>query len=231
LNRTHIITVFLDKELKIRSFTPQITEIINLQQSDIGRPVTDFATGLANGNLIQDIEKVLDTLVSKEEQVQTQDNHWYLMRIVPYQTIEKYIDGVVITFTEISSVKILESEREARKFAESIVATVREPLVILDPELRIISASRSFYQTFQTKPEETEGKFIYDLGDGQWNLPELRKFLEEILPKSNEFHDYRVEHEFPNIGHKMMLLNGQQIYADTKRPQIILLAIEDITDR
>ena len=121
--------------------------------------------------------------------------------------------------------------QEAREYAESIVETVREPLVVLDTDLRIISVNHSFYQTFKVTPEDTEGKLIYDLGNRQWNISKLRVLLEEIIPRDNQFQNFEVDHEFPTIGRKIMLLNARQIYNKDIGRQMILLAIEDITER
>ena len=112
---------------------------------------------------------------------------------------------------------------------EAIVETVREPLIVLDSDLRVSSANRSFYKAFKVTSEETIGKLIYDLGNRQWDIPGLRTLLEDILPKNNKFEDYEVEHIFSNIGHKVMLLNARRIAQRKKGPQMILLAIEDIT--
>ena len=121
--------------------------------------------------------------------------------------------------------------QEAREYAESIVETVREPLVVLDTHLRVISVNRSFCQTFNTTPEDAEGKLIYDLGNRQWNISKLRVLLEEVVPESNQFENFEVEHEFPTIGRRTMLLNARQIYSKGIGAQMILLAIEDITER
>jgi len=121
--------------------------------------------------------------------------------------------------------------REAGDYTESIVETVREPLVILDTGLRVKTANRSFYDTFQVRREETENHFIFDLGHGQWNIPGLRTLLEEILPHNSFFQDYQVDHEFPIIGRKIMLLNARRLRQEATRSQLILLAFEDITKR
>ncbi len=121
--------------------------------------------------------------------------------------------------------------RESLRYAESIVETVREPLVVLNVDLKILSANRSFYKTFKVTPDETIGNFIYDLGDRQWDIPWLRTLLEDILPKNSKFDNFEVEHDFPNIGCKMMLLNARRIYRKDIGMQMILLAIEDITER
>ncbi len=123
--------------------------------------------------------------------------------------------------------QIMES---AREYAESIVATVREPLVILDSKLHVRSANRSFYKTFKVDPGETEGRSIYDLGNGQWNIPALRTLLEQILPRHISFDDFEVEHDFNLIGLKTMLLNAR-CSPPEGRCESILLAFEDVTDR
>jgi PAS domain S-box-containing protein len=120
--------------------------------------------------------------------------------------------------------------QEARNYAEAIIETLREPLVVLDGNLKVLSASRHFYDTFKATPEETVGKFVYDLGDRQWDIPVLRTLLEDILPRNTHFDSYEVDHVFPIIGHKSMLLNARRIHKEGIRTQMILLAIEDITD-
>jgi two-component system CheB/CheR fusion protein len=117
------------------------------------------------------------------------------------------------------------------EYSESIIDTVREPLIVLDQDLRVVSASRSFYDFFKVKPEETVGQLIYDLGNKQWNIPKLRELLEDILPKKATFDDYEVEHDFLSIGRRTMLLNARRIPRPPEKPKVILLAIEDITVR
>ncbi len=121
--------------------------------------------------------------------------------------------------------------QEAREYAEGIMQTVREPLVVLDGDLKIISANRSFYETFEVTPEQTEGQLLYHLGDRQGDIPNLRKLLEEILPEKTTFESFRIEHDFPIIGHRIMLLNARQLQSEDGRPLMTLLAIEDITGR
>jgi chemotaxis protein methyltransferase CheR len=115
--------------------------------------------------------------------------------------------------------------------AEAIVDTVREPLVVLDRDLRVIAASRSFYRTFAVEPRNTQGRKLYLLGDGQWNIPALRTVLEDIIPKHRTVEAYEVEHEFPTIGRRIMLLNARQVFDEDGTGSALLLAIEDVTDR
>src|SRR3989339_1159705 len=125
----------------------------------------------------------------------------------------------------------LKSADEVSEFAENIINTVREPLLLLDKELRVVKASRSFYDFFEVNSDETIGNLIYDLGNHQWNIPKLRELLETILPEKTTFDNYEVEHDFSTIGKRIMLLNARNIQRRSGKEQIILLAIEDITER
>lgn len=127
------------------------------------------------------------------------------------------------------SVKL--AAEEARRYAESIVEAIREPLLVLDGGLKIVSANRNFYRTFKVTPDETLGTFLYDLGNKQWNIPKLRELLEEVLPEKEAFDGFKVEHHFESIGYKVMLLNARQIHRKDIGTKMILLAIEDITER
>ena len=120
--------------------------------------------------------------------------------------------------------------QDAREYAESIINAVHEPLIVLDGNLKLISVNHSFYDVFKVKSEETMGQSIYDLGNRQWDIPKLRELLENILSKSISFDNFEVEHDFPSIGKRTMLLNARQISRPPGKPRIILLAIEDITE-
>ena len=138
---------------------------------------------------------------------------------------------ILLAMEDITLRKELEAEMDAREYAENIVETVREPLLVLDAGLKIVTANQSFYATFRVTSQETLGKFIYDLGNRQWNIPALRLLLEDILPHETLFNCYEVEQEFPEIGKKTMLLNARQIFRKKIGSHIILLAMEDITRR
>lgn len=118
----------------------------------------------------------------------------------------------------------------ARIYAENIIETMRDSLLVLDENLKILSGNRSFYATFKANPETTVGNYIYDLGNRQWDIPQLRLLLESILPRKTHFDDFEVEHDFPSIGHKIMMLNARQINQDKIGRRMILIAIEDITE-
>src|SRR4029079_18072116 len=114
-------------------------------------------------------------------------------------------------------------------YIRTVVDTIREPFLILDEKLRVISANKTFYAVFQVTERETEGKKVYDLGNRQWNIPKLKILLEDILPKNTFFEDFKVEHDFPTIGKKIMILNARRIYTRGEEKPILLLAMEDVT--
>jgi two-component sensor histidine kinase len=120
---------------------------------------------------------------------------------------------------------------DACALAQSIVDTVGEPVVVLDKGLRVIAASRSFYSAFKVSPEDTQGRLLYALGDGQWDIPKLRVLLDKIIPEHGVMEDYEVEHEFPNLGHRTMRLNARQAFYEGGAETTILLGIEDVTER
>src|SRR5437762_120208 len=120
--------------------------------------------------------------------------------------------------------------KDIQDYAQNIVDTVREPLLILDSTLRVRSANRAFYQTFHVSPEETENHLIYELGNGQWDIPDLRTLLEDIVPKSSVFNDFELEHTFPVIGRRVMLLNARKLIAGN-HGELLVLAMEDVTER
>lgn len=227
LDNTHFGTIFLDARLRIKRFTREAAQAYRLVASDVGRSLNDIKSNIKAEDLLAEAQLVLDTLVPMEREVQTLDGCWYLVRIQPYRTVDDMIIGVVITFTDISQRVVAElAEKSARIMAEGIVDTVREPLIVLDGKLKVISASRSFYRAFKTTPEDTVGRQIYDLGNRQWDIPKLRELLEQILPLNQSFDDYVVEHDFPVYGHRRMLLNARRIIDELHDIQMILMAIE-----
>ncbi len=156
------------------------------------------------------------------------------MRILPYRTTKNIIDGVVITFSNINNLKTAYEKinklnkdiQLAREYADNIVNTVRDSLLILDKDLKVLSANRSFFKMFNTASEKTIGKFIYELEDSKWDIPELRKLLEEIIPENNFFEDYEVEYNFGKGIRKKLFLNARQIFQENNKSQLILLAIQ-----
>jgi signal transduction histidine kinase/ligand-binding sensor protein len=237
IDSTEIAALFLDRELRIKRFTPAGRSLIHLEPGDIGRHITDLEERFSEPGVIEHITEVVrtfavtscrsDLLVHEQELAGAHGEH-YLMRILPYCTIDGVIDGVVITFINVTKLKQAERRADVAKvYAENIVATVREPLLVLDDKFRVSSANDAFYEKFQTRVDETEGQLLFELGDGQWDVPELRKLLSEVLPRNQGLQNFELEQELVDKGPRTMVLNARQI-ADT---HLILLAIEDITER
>jgi len=164
-------------------------------------------------------------LIPVEHEIQTDDGHWYSMRIHPYRTTDNTIEGVVASFVDISQVKA------ALKYAEGITDTMREPLLVLDEQQKVISANRAFYLAFKVESKDTEGHLIFEVGNRQWDIPRLKEMLKDVIGKNSIFDGYRVEHDFPGIGHRVMLLNARRVVGGTDVKEKVLLSMEDITDR
>jgi two-component system CheB/CheR fusion protein len=234
LDSTDIPTIFLDNNLRIKRFTFHATKVVNLISSDVGRPIDNLAAKFKYDKLSEDAAEVLRTLAHKHMEVQTNDGTWYQMRILPYRTTSNAIDGVVITFSDINKLKSTYEEiaklnkeiERAREYADNIVDTVRESLLILNKDLRVLSANRSFYRMFHTESHTIAGKSIFELDDNKWDVPRLRELLEQIIPKQNVFEDFAIEYDFATGGTKTLLLNGRQMFHEGRETALILLAIQ-----
>ena len=172
---------------------------------------------------VKGIEAGCDDFISKPV-----DKIELLARVRSLLKVKAYNDLMSNYRKELETAKIY--AQEAREYAESIINTVREPLIVLDQDLRVVKASRSFYDVFKVKPEETMGQLIYDLGNKQWDIPRLRELLETILPQETTFDDFEVDYEFAVIGRRIMLLNARQIQSGPEKDRLILLSIEDFTE-
>jgi two-component system CheB/CheR fusion protein len=230
LNSVNVATLFLDADLRIKRFTTPMTQVVKLIDSDIGRPLSDLASTLNYERLLEDVTEVLHTLVFKEIDVQTKEGMWYLLRIMPYRTIENSIDGLVLTFVDISKLKASEQIAADLRYANNIVQTVREPLLVLDVELRVVSANQAFYRTFHLQVEQVEQRRLYELNQGQWNIPALRQLLQSVSSEDASFVDFEVSHEFADVGYKRLLLNARRLQTHAEQPGLILLAMEDVTN-
>ena len=233
LDSINIPSIFVDTHMNITRFTVEAKKIANLIASDIGRPLGDIATKITYENMLDDARHVLKDRRNLEKEVQTKDGTWYLMRMSPYRTVDNVVDGVAVTFLNIDTQKYLSDKVrdvvDALDKAENLFNTVREPLIALDDELRVIHANKSFYRTFHIAPRDTAGTYIYDLGNRQWDIPKLRKLLEDIIRRDHAFDDYEVEHDFPQVGRKKLLLNARKIVEGKGGKEMILLAMEDIS--
>ena len=232
LDSSGVATLFLDSALNIRFFTPAAKSLFRVIATDIGRPLADLTPLAADRDLLADARAVLTSLAALGREIEAEGGAWYVRRILPYRTQDNRIDGVVITFADISEIKAAEREiQAARAYSDSIIDTIRQPLVVLDEEWRVVSANRSFYRIFARAPEEAVGRPLGFAGDGHLEIPGLRGFLERVRVKPFPVEDYEVEMEFPRLGWRRLLLTAREIRDGLQGGRKILLAIDDITER
>ena len=225
-------TLFLDSALNIRFFTPAAKSLFRVIATDIGRPLADLTPLAADRDLLADARAVLTSLAPLGREIEAEGGAWYVRRILPYRTQDNRIDGVVITFADISEIKAAEREiQAARAYSDSIIDTIRQPLVVLDEELQVVSANRSFYRTFALTREETVGRMLEIADDGCPEIPGLRGFLDRVRVEPVPVEDYEIEIELPLLGRRLLLLNAREIRDGPLGERKILLAIDDITER
>jgi two-component system CheB/CheR fusion protein len=216
----NVAILMLSEDLTIRRYTPMAERLFNLIPSDLGRRLTDLNRSILIPDLDQTVTSVITHLTPIERDVQDRDGRWYSMRIRPYRTRENKIEGVVILLVDIDHLK---------RALDVVLATAKEPLLTLGADLKVRKATDSFYRNFRLKPKLTEGRLLYEAGEGQWNTLELRKLLEDVLPKSKEIRDFPLEATFPEIGKRNLLVNALRFYDEGWGLQTILIAIEDVT--
>jgi two-component system CheB/CheR fusion protein len=230
LASSHIPILMLDQNLKVRLLTPAAGDMFNLFPADIGKSVAEINLRVRIDNLEDRVRQVMETLQAHSQEVQDREGRWYALHIRPYQTMENKIEGAVIALVDIDELKrsLLQRE-ESRHYAQTVVAAMRESLVLLDADLRVKMVNPSFYETFQVSSRESMGKFFYEIGNRQWDIPQLREVLSQVGSQGNSFQNFLVEHDFPAIGLRTMLLNAcpaQRNGVDN----LILLTITDVTN-
>ncbi|MEJ2672826.1 MAG: chemotaxis protein CheB [Deltaproteobacteria bacterium] len=229
LGSINIPILFLDEHLRIRRFNNLAQELFHLISTDVGRPIEDIQTGLEIDDFEGMLRKSLDNLKSETREVKDKEDNWFLLQIRPYKTSDHKIEGLVLTLPEISQLKdSMAAAETARNVAQSIIQTMGVPLLVLNSNLRVISANDSFCETFKVAPKETEDRPLYEIGDRQFDIAELKKLLEEVLPENNEFHDFEVDTNFHRVGRRVLILNGRRLRQEPG-PDLIQLAMQDIT--
>ena len=232
LASSEIATVFLDKDFRIKWFSPSSKELLALVDTDVGRPVAHFAWKVADENLLRDAETVLQKLTGIDAEVRSTAGRWYLRRVLPYRTQDDRIAGVVIAFVDITDHKLAQDAiNEARLFAEAIIHTVRHPVLVLDADLRVRSLNPAFCEAFNCVAAESENHLLQELDHGAWDIPELRQLLRKVLNDGQSFDGFEIEHVFSKRGRRNMLLNARKLAHRDERSELILLAIEDVTER
>ena len=237
---TRLAIVLLARDLTIRRFSAQAEKQFGLLAADAGRPIGNIRHGLVfpAGSTAEppDLERFIAGVITdvREGECEVQDpaGRWYSLRVRPYFTHDNKVDGAVLVLVDIDALKRSAREvKAARDYAEAAIRTARDPLVVLRADLRVNTANEAFYRTFKTPPGETEGRVIFELAGGAWRIPKLRMLLEDVLPRNSFFNDFELTHDFPHIGRRTMLLNARRLDQEDGTPQMILLAIEDVTER
>jgi two-component system CheB/CheR fusion protein len=227
LGGIQIPVAILDTDLRIRHLTPATEKPLNLIPADVGRPLRDVKLNIDLPDLEEKIRCVIDTAASAEEEVRNRDGAVYLMQIRPYLSPERRIDGVILSFLDISGIKISHKRiASALEYANAIIETTREPLVVLDGSLRVRTVNRAYCETFRTTREETENRVLQDVGSGVWNVPRLRELLLNVLPRDHQVRDFRIESEIPHVGRRTFLINARRLSPFEGDVPMILLSIE-----
>jgi two-component system CheB/CheR fusion protein len=225
LDAISVGTVFLDERLRVKRFTREAVRLYRLAPGDVGRPLADIKSNLVDRDLVAEARGVLDTLVPLEQEVRCADGAWFLARVLPYRTVDNVIRGVVLTFTDVTTrVEAEATARAGRELAVRIVETVKEPLLVLDGQLRVVSASRSFHEAYGTSPEGTAGRHVYELAERRWDLPALRELLERVLPRDQAFEGFEVSELAAAGTTRTARIDGRRVRGVAGEAELILLS-------
>jgi PAS domain S-box-containing protein len=230
LNSVGIAILILGRDCRVRRFTPAAAKLLNLIAGDVGRPISDIKSNLRVPELMQLVSDVLEHLTPRERTVTDEAGHWYQLSVRPYLTTERKVDGTVVTIVDVDAIQRSQLLlAEARDYAEGIVDTVREPLLVLDENRKIRSANRSFFKKFQVGREDVEGRVFDTLGDPRWAPPVLISALDRLAANlKNE--DARLEDTPARFAGRSMLVSGRPLVRAGQSPWV-LLAFEDLTEQ
>lgn len=243
-NSAKFSIVLVGRDLTIRRFSLQAEKQFNLVASHAGRPINQVRHGLytIEGGAGRQTESPLDLerlaaeviaeVTEQEREVLDREGRWHSLRVRPYMTHDNKVEGAVIVLVNIDVVKRSEEAiAAARDYAENVVETVREPLLVLDKELNVERANGAFYRTFRVAPAAVVGRKMYELGNHEWDIPRLRELLEDITAHDTSIEDFEVKHDFESLGRRTMMVNARRIHDGQRANQRILVAIEDVSDR
>jgi two-component system CheB/CheR fusion protein len=231
LGSLHIPVVLLGPDLRLRRFTPGAAKLFNLLPSDRDRLLSDLRANFDVPDLGKLILESIATASLVQREVQDGSGCWYSLRIRPYKTSDNRIDGAVMVLVGIDALKrSAEESAKARDFADAIVQTIQQPLLVLNENLKVEKANRAFHDFFRIAPREAEGRSLKELGDGPWNLSTLPALLETILREGTELNGLEVEHDVPGIGGKTIALSARRMRQGGPGPAKVLLALEDRTE-
>ena len=229
LANVNIPLMIVDQNFRIRRFTPLAQKLLNLQPGDVGRRLREVRPNLEAADLEELARGTVEHMASSEcELRETRIGKWYSVRVRPYRSSSNRAEGAVFSFHDIDVLK--RNLDQTRVFADALIENAREALLILDACLRVTLANSAFCRLFQVTASEAEGKLIYDLGEKQWDIPELRILLDEIIQHNQRADDFEVCHSFPHLGTRTMCINARRIEPH-EGEYLILLAIEDVSEK
>ena len=230
INGVQMAIVIVSGDLRIRRFTPVAERMLNLIPGDIGRPIGQIKPNIHCPELEQIILEVIDTISVQQREVQDLQGRAYSLTVRPYKSMDNRIDGAVLALIDVEeSRRISNAAQEAREYAEAIFNTVREALIVLDRDLRVERANPAFYSMFHLSKGDVERRLFGELGGRMFDIERLKTALEGVLNGPHQFDHLEIEHEFPRVGKKRLLLSGRRISGSDKRPPLILLALDEVS--
>lgn len=224
---TNLAVLLLDRRQNIRRFTPAATALFAIRPGDVGRPIRDFAQNFTDPAFLPDVMLVLEGKTASKKEVQSSEGRWYVRQTLPYLLRNGPIKGVLITFSDVAA----DALQQARLYAESIVNTVREPLLVLDRDLCVHSINQPFSALFQVSIEDVLGRTLRDLDKGVWDVPELLGLLEDIFNNGGSMENFEIAYDASPLGRRILCLNARTLRRGSDAPDLLLVAIEDITER
>lgn len=229
-----IQTAFLlfGRDLKLRRFTPQAERLFNLLPTDIGRALRDVRHTLEFPDLETFLVEVIESVTMREREVRDREGRWFMFRARPYLTLDSKVDGVVIVLSDIDALKHSEQEiSAARDYAQAILRTTRDALIVLDSSLRVEQANEAFYEFFGITVEHAVGRSVLEIGAGQLNKPALQRMLSDLIPSDRPFVDFAITDDFPGRGVRNVAVTARRVLNSDGASDRILVVVADVTER
>ena len=232
LSSSNVPIIIVDKQLIIRRVTSIAKKSLRIIDSDVGRPIDDIKLPIKFPDLRKILLEVINTNEPKSEEIIDERGSWHMLWVRPYLTLDGKIDGAIIMLVDINEMKLAQiTQEQSLVYVEGILGTMREPLVVLDEKLQIKSINKAFCSTFNIYPDKIKGVSFYDLGNKEWDTPQMRELLEKVLPKKNSLENFEIECNFPNTGSLTMAINAHRLMGKDAEEELILLVMENITER
>lgn len=223
--------VIVGPDRHIRRFTPRAEKLLNLILTDVGRPISDIRPNIDIPNFDAIIVDVITSTIAVQRDLPDSTGRWYSMWIHPYKATDNRINGAVIIFIDVDRIKrSLEETKQARRYAEYIIAAIRNPLLVLDENLSVVSASNSYMDVFHVTAQDTIGNLVYRLGNGQWAIPQLRAKLEAAVEYGTEFRNFMVTHDFAGLGERTVSITGRRIPTGSADEAMVLMQVDSTTE-